>query len=121
MSKVLALRDEELDTIFYFEVGELSQKYYSTKANRGDDEIPEENGMLSKLLTPLHAFGKAVHKAVETLKPDEVEFKVGMKVEFKTGKWISVFANAGGESNIEVTLTWKPTTKKDAEKAGDKE
>ena len=48
-----------------------------------------------------------LRQAVEDLVPDEVEVEFGLELALKSGKLISLLAEAGATASAKVTLTWK--------------
>lgn len=97
--------DEDSGTTIFIEE---SGKSGFQNANAGDII----KGKLYESLQSLKSFGDGVLKTVQGLKPDEVEVKVGLKLELREGKLIGLIAHAGAETNFEVTLKWQ----KDSEK-----
>lgn len=48
----------------------------------------------------------SIHQAVDSLVPDEVEVEFGLELALKSGKVISMLAEAGATASIKVTLGW---------------
>lgn len=62
---------------------------------------------MSEVLEPLRLYAKGISSKVLSMepRPDEVEVKVGIKI---TGEAGVIFAKAGTEGSMEITLKWKP-------------
>lgn len=48
-----------------------------------------------------------LREAVDDMVPDEVEVEFGLELALKSGKIISLLAEAGATASAKVTLTWK--------------
>ncbi len=110
MGKIIEFKDKELGTI-YIEIEENKEGFRNI-SNIGD----KIEGKFSQALQSLETFGKGVLTTVQSLKPDEVEVKAGLKFEIKEGKLIGIFAQAKAEFPFEVTLKWKFDEKNKTEK-----
>ena len=49
----------------------------------------------------------SLYQAVDSLMPDEVEVEFGLELALKSGKIISMLAEAGATASVKVTLGWK--------------
>jgi hypothetical protein len=49
----------------------------------------------------------SLYQAVDSLLPDEVEVEFGLELALKSGKLISMLAEAGATASVKVTLGWK--------------
>ena len=49
----------------------------------------------------------SLYQAVDSLLPDEVEVEFGLELALKSGKVISMLAEAGTTASVKVTLGWK--------------
>jgi hypothetical protein len=48
-----------------------------------------------------------LRRAVDDLVPDETQVEFGLELEVKSGKLVSVLAEAGATASVKVTLTWR--------------
>lgn len=80
-----------------------------------DDDGPVDVGFADTLATvyQLHGFVETLGGVAETVRmglaanpPDTVAVQFGIEVSGKTGKVVSVLAQAGAKATINVTLTW---------------
>ena len=53
------------------------------------------------------ALSASLRQAVDGLLPDEVEVEFGLELALKSGKLISMLAEAGATASVKVTLGWK--------------
>lgn len=54
----------------------------------------------------VRALSASLHQAVDGLLPDEVEVEFGLELALKSGKLISILAEAGAMASVRVTLGW---------------
>ena len=55
----------------------------------------------------VRGLSESLYQAVDGLLPDEVEVEFGLELALKSGKVISMLAEAGVTASIKVTLGWK--------------
>jgi Trypsin-co-occurring domain 1 len=53
---------------------------------------------------------KTLRQAVDEIVPDEVQVEFGLELALKSGKLVSMLAEAGATASIKVTLAWKGNT-----------
>ena len=118
MPEIVKFHDEDFG-YFYVEVTDVPERTDRTKGmtNASNDEgIKHFEVKMDQVLGSLKTFGRGVLHAVKDLKPDELEVKGGLNLEFKEGKLISYIAQAKADFSFEVTLKWK-FDQKDSETA----
>jgi hypothetical protein len=55
----------------------------------------------------VHGVSTVLRQAVSDLAPDEVEVEFGLELALKSGKLISMLAEAGATASVKITLAWK--------------
>ena len=55
----------------------------------------------------VRGLSESLYQAVDGLLPDEVEVEFGLELALKSGKLISMLAEAGATASVKVTLGWK--------------
>jgi hypothetical protein len=63
--------------------------------------------LLEGLSRTVHAVVDNLHEAVHRHRPDEVSVEFGIELSARSGKVVSVLAEAGATSSITVQLTWR--------------
>ncbi|MDG4767820.1 CU044_2847 family protein [Solwaraspora sp. WMMD406] len=69
-----------------------------------DDRIHDVEG----LTETIRGIGASVRQGLADLAPDTVTVQFGLTLTARTGRVISVLAEAGGQANLTVTLGWGP-------------
>jgi Trypsin-co-occurring domain 1 len=62
---------------------------------------------IDELGRTIRGLSASLYQAVDRLMPDEVEVEFGLELALKSGKLISMLAEAGGTASVKVTLGWK--------------
>jgi hypothetical protein len=62
---------------------------------------------VSDLGQTVRGISASLRQAVSTLTPDEVQVEFGLELALKSGKIISMLAEAGTTASVKVTLAWK--------------
>jgi hypothetical protein len=55
----------------------------------------------------VRGLSSTLRNAVDDLVPDETQVEFGLELEVKSGKLVSVLAEAGATATVKVALTWK--------------
>jgi Trypsin-co-occurring domain 1 len=66
---------------------------------------------MDELRATVAGVSETVRSALGQLRPDELNIEFGLELAMKTGKLISVLAEASGTASVKVTLGWQPGTK----------
>lgn len=62
---------------------------------------------VEELSRAIRGLSASLHQAVDSVMPDEVEIEFGLELALRSGKVISVLAEAGATASVKVTLGWK--------------
>jgi hypothetical protein len=62
---------------------------------------------VEELSQTVRGLSASLHRAVGSLAPDEVAVEFGLELALKSGKVVSMLAEAGATASIKVTLGWK--------------
>ena len=60
-----------------------------------------------ELSRTVRGLSASLHQAVDSLLSDEVEVEFGLELALKSGKVISMLAEAGATASVKITLGWK--------------
>jgi hypothetical protein len=62
---------------------------------------------VEELSQTVRGVSASLRQAVSNLVPDEVQVEFGLELALKSGKIISMLAEAGATASVKVTLAWK--------------
>ena len=107
MSKFVEI--EGYDGPIYVEVNENLGSDQSLAQKRGPETEPALSS-LPKFMDTVVSNSQAIMERMKALSPDEVTITLGITASGEVGSSILGFAKVSGESNIEITLTWKKSS-----------
>jgi hypothetical protein len=76
---------------------------------------------VEELRDTIEGVSQSVVEAVEGAFPDEVSVEFGLELAVKTGKLVSVLAEASGKASLKVTLTWNSSGRRKSSAPADDE
>jgi len=78
-----------------------------------------QSGQVAGFNETVHGIVASVRQALEKCRPDAFTVEFGIELSARSGKALSVLAEAGGTAHIKVTASWAGEGRASAGEAGD--